>query len=231
MYGPIRHPPGPASIPRGTAVVVTMPTVDVPSGLPVLRILPLPRVLPPLPRWVLGLLASLASPESAAFPVIMAGRLPRHSFRGLLDVRCTLRPAWHADLPRRPFLEVLQPICHLLGRSECFRLERQFAGRVSHPGKERAFHGAHNNLLEQALKRAILHRKNAMFYKTQNGAAVGDRFMSMIHSAELAGVNPFDYLVALLRHAKHVAEDPSQWMPWNYRETLTRIAAAAGPDP
>ena len=88
-----------------------------------------------------------------------------------------------------------------------------------------------NNLLEQALKRAILHRKNALFYKTQNGAAVGDRFMSMIHSAELAGVNPFDYLVALLRHPKHVAEDPSQWMPWNYRETLARIAAEPGPDP
>jgi len=88
-----------------------------------------------------------------------------------------------------------------------------------------------NNLVEQALKRVILHRKNALFYKTQNGAAVGDRFMSMIHTAELAGVNPFDYLVGLLRHAKHVAEDPSQWMPWNYRETLTRIPAEAGPDP
>jgi transposase len=88
-----------------------------------------------------------------------------------------------------------------------------------------------NNLVERALKRAILHRKNALFYKTQNGAAVGDRFMSMIHTAELAGVNPFDYLLGLLRHAKHVAEDPSQWMPWNYRETLTRIPAEAGPDP
>jgi len=88
-----------------------------------------------------------------------------------------------------------------------------------------------NNLVERALKRAILHRKNALFYKTQNGAAVGDRFMSMIHTAELAGVNPFDYLVALLRHAKHVAEDPSQWMPWDYRETLTRIAAEPASDP
>jgi hypothetical protein len=122
-----------------------MPMVDVLGGFPVLRILPLPRVLPPIPRRVLGLLASLASPESAAFPVIMAGRLPQRPFRGLLGVHCALRPAWHADLPWRPFLEVLQPICHLLGRSECFRLERQFAGRVSHPSKERAFHGAHNN--------------------------------------------------------------------------------------
>ena len=35
-----------------------------------------------------------------------------------------------------------------------------------------------------ALKKAILHRKNVLFYKTQNGAAVGDLFMSLIHTAE-----------------------------------------------
>jgi hypothetical protein len=31
-----------------------------------------------------------------------------------------------------------------------------------------------NNLSERALKRAVLHRKNALFYKTLNGAQVGD---------------------------------------------------------
>ena len=31
-----------------------------------------------------------------------------------------------------------------------------------------------NNLCERALKKAILHRKNSLFYKTQNGARVGD---------------------------------------------------------
>ena len=30
-----------------------------------------------------------------------------------------------------------------------------------------------NNICEQALKRAVLHRKNALFYKTLNGAAGG----------------------------------------------------------
>ncbi len=49
-----------------------------------------------------------------------------------------------------------------------------------------------NNLVERALKKAILHRKNALFYKTQNGAAVGDLYMSLIHTCELNGVNPFD---------------------------------------
>ena len=51
-----------------------------------------------------------------------------------------------------------------------------------------------NNVCEQALKKAILHRKNALFYKTLNGAHVGDVFMSFIHTAELNDIKPFDYL-------------------------------------
>jgi len=39
-----------------------------------------------------------------------------------------------------------------------------------------------NNICEQALKRAVLHRKNALFYKTLHGAEVGDLFMSLIHT-------------------------------------------------
>ncbi len=38
----------------------------------------------------------------------------------------------------------------------------------------------HNNLVERMLKRAICHRKNSLFYKTQNGARVGDIYMSII---------------------------------------------------
>ena len=40
-----------------------------------------------------------------------------------------------------------------------------------------------NNVCERALKKAILHRKNAYFYKTLNGARVGDLFMSVITPA------------------------------------------------
>ena len=81
-----------------------------------------------------------------------------------------------------------------------------------------------NNICERALKKAILHRKNALFYKTRNGARVGDLFMSLIHTAELAQVNAFDYLCELQRHAEHVRDDPAAWMPWNYRETLQQFA-------
>jgi transposase len=86
-----------------------------------------------------------------------------------------------------------------------------------------------NNVCERALKKAILHRKNAMFYKTENGARVGDIFMSLIHTAELCEANPFDYLVALQRHADVVGCDPTAWMPWNFTEALGQLAT--GPDP
>jgi transposase len=86
-----------------------------------------------------------------------------------------------------------------------------------------------NNLCERALKKAILHRKNALFYKTLNGAHVGDVFMSLIHSAELNGVKPFDYLVALLRHREQVEDAPEDWMPWNYAAPLPRVREDRAP--
>ena len=79
-----------------------------------------------------------------------------------------------------------------------------------------------NNLCEQALKKAILHRKNALFYKTQNGARVGDLFMSLIYTCQLNRANPFDYLTKLQQHAGQLAASPALWMPWNYRQTLTQ---------
>ena len=82
-----------------------------------------------------------------------------------------------------------------------------------------------NNICERALKKAILHRKNSLFYKTENGARVGDLYMSLIHTVELCGANPFDCLTELQRHAGELARAPSQWMPWNCRETLERAGS------
>ena len=84
-----------------------------------------------------------------------------------------------------------------------------------------------NNVCERALKKAILFRKNSLFYKTQNGARVGDIYMSLIHTCEICGVNAFDYLTELQRHAVDVSCQPDQWMPWNYRDTLAATSAAA----
>ena len=82
-----------------------------------------------------------------------------------------------------------------------------------------------SNLVERALKKAILHRKNSLFYKTENGAEVGDLFMSLIHTCELDGANPFDYLTELQKHAEELAKNPAVWMPWNYRQTLQQAGA------
>jgi transposase len=81
-----------------------------------------------------------------------------------------------------------------------------------------------NNICERALKKAVLHRKNALFYRTQNGAEVGDIFMSLIHSCELNGVNSFNYLTELQRHASELREDPGAWMPWTYAAQLGRAS-------
>ena len=82
-----------------------------------------------------------------------------------------------------------------------------------------------NNICERILKKAILHRKNALFYRTSRGAHVGDIFMSLIHTAELCGADAFGYLTELERHAKDVAVNPRDWMPWSYCQTLATASA------
>jgi transposase len=77
-----------------------------------------------------------------------------------------------------------------------------------------------NNICERALKLVILHRKNSLSYKTERGAAVGDLYMSLIHTCRLNQINPFDYLRALREHAQAVRQDARQWLPWTYRKTL-----------
>lgn len=84
-----------------------------------------------------------------------------------------------------------------------------------------------NNICERALKKAILHRKNALFYKTQNGARVGDLYMSVVYTAELAEADPFDYLHQLLRHPAELEAAPADWLPWNYEETVATLAGDA----
>jgi hypothetical protein len=83
-----------------------------------------------------------------------------------------------------------------------------------------------NNLCERMLKKSILHRKNALFFKTRHGARVGDLYMSLIYTCELAEVNAYDYLNQLQLHATAVAQSAEQWMPWNYLENAINTKAA-----
>jgi len=56
-----------------------------------------------------------------------------------------------------------------------------------------------------------------------------DLFMSRFHTCQLCGANSFDYLVELQPHAQELAARPTEWMPWNYRETLEHTVNL--PDP
>jgi hypothetical protein len=77
-----------------------------------------------------------------------------------------------------------------------------------------------NNICERALKKAILHRKNSMFYKSERGARTGDIFMSLIYTCQLCTGDPFGYLTALQQNKAVVSSNPQAWLPWNYREQL-----------
>ena len=86
-----------------------------------------------------------------------------------------------------------------------------------------------NNRCERALKRAILNRKNSLFYKTLNGAKVGDILMSVVYTCILCKADPFDYLTAVETHAAEVAANPQKWLPWNYREQIDPAETTSHP--
>lgn len=81
-----------------------------------------------------------------------------------------------------------------------------------------------NLAVERLLKTVVLHRKNSLFYKTENGAAVGDILMSLIQTAKRAGVNLFEYLTEIQIHKKEVAKNPRAWLPWNYEENSPQVS-------
>ena len=82
-----------------------------------------------------------------------------------------------------------------------------------------------NNVCEQVIKKAILHRKNALFFKTPAGAAIADVITSVVATAQGAGVNVFEYLIVLQRHADEVKRQPERWLPWNYQATVAALQA------
>lgn len=80
-----------------------------------------------------------------------------------------------------------------------------------------------NNICERALKKAIIHRKNSLFYRSSAGSMVGDMYMSLIHTCELNGTDALDYLNELQLNAASVESTPGDWMPWNYKEHLLAL--------
>ncbi len=77
---------------------------------------------------------------------------------------------------------------------------------------------------------AIRHRRNSLFYRSERGAEIGDMFMSLIHTAELRGEKTLDFLTAVLRHEKAVAQAPADWLPWTYRASRAAVNNTHSPE-
>lgn len=73
-----------------------------------------------------------------------------------------------------------------------------------------------NNEAERALKRAVLLRKNALFYKNEHGASVGAILLSLIETCRLNEVSAWAYLLWLMRHRSEARANPSACLPWTY---------------
>jgi hypothetical protein len=77
-----------------------------------------------------------------------------------------------------------------------------------------------NNIVERALKLVIRQRNNSLFYASEHSAYIASALTSLIATCIDAGVNALDYLVTLQRQRSAVFQDPSAWLPWNYREPI-----------
>jgi transposase len=73
-----------------------------------------------------------------------------------------------------------------------------------------------SNAVERALKPVVLHRKNALFFRTEHGAAVSDILMSVIETCRANGIRAGEYLVKVVRNRRAVRENPPGWLPWTY---------------
>ena len=66
-----------------------------------------------------------------------------------------------------------------------------------------------------------------MFYKTLESALFASHVQSAIYSAAQNDINPCDYLCALIENEKAVTDNPEDWLPWNYQETLKQSSEEA----
>lgn len=81
-----------------------------------------------------------------------------------------------------------------------------------------------NNLCERALKLVVLHRKNALYYRNDTGAAVSDIITSIIQTCKLNNVSAYEYLVAIIENQRQVRKNPDKWLPWNFSEQVKKAA-------
>lgn len=74
-----------------------------------------------------------------------------------------------------------------------------------------------NNLTEQAIKPLVIARKNFLFCDSVNGAKALCLHFSLIRTAKVHGLDPYNYYVTLLKSIPHckTVEDYEKLLPWN----------------
>jgi hypothetical protein len=142
-----------------------------------------------------------------------------------------LRLKWHQDFSAPPMQQIKNYCKHLIEQRE---IEPN-----SSMGKAIAYLNNHweeltlflrmpgvpidNNATERLLKRSVLNRKNAYFYRNETGAKIGDILMSVMETCILNDANPWEYLVAIQEHQKDVRKNPALWVPWVYKDRLKEL--------
>lgn len=82
------------------------------------------------------------------------------------------------------------------------------------------------NIVERALKLVIQVRKSAMFYKSLRSAAFASYVQSALYSAAQNDINPCEYMCALIENEQTVIQNPTDWLPWSYKNTLKQSLEA-----
>jgi transposase len=87
------------------------------------------------------------------------------------------------------------------------------------------------NVVEQTLIIPVRYLAGSFAYKTQNGADVGDRHMSLVATANANGVEPLAYLIHCLTNHRDLAERPEHYLPWVYKQCLeaSQVPECEGP--
>lgn len=81
-----------------------------------------------------------------------------------------------------------------------------------------------NNFIERCLRKAVILRKNSLFFKTTHGAEIFDVLASIISTCNLNNINSFDYLLTLMNNKTEVRLHPELWLPWNYQKQKKKVA-------
>jgi transposase len=84
-------------------------------------------------------------------------------------------------------------------------MEAQLAERKTEP----------NSGLGKAIRYMLRHWLPLTLFLREPGAPVDNNLVERILK---------NYLTELQRHAEELKQRPSEWMPWNYRETLAQLA-------